>query len=112
MPIILVISKLGLDIYMKKEEKDIHDYIPFIGLILLVPLMVFQFLNSINHEGQKTIITVGIIILLYNLLSIIIIKVKAKNYKLYRLLLFLAISLHVANFLISVQISYNYSIIW
>jgi hypothetical protein len=112
MPIVLVITKLGFGYYIKKKEKEIHDYIPFIGLILFVPLTIFQFLSSINYEGQKIIIIIGLFILLYNLLSIIIINAKAYSNKLYTMLLFIGISIHIANFLISVQVSFNYSIIW
>jgi hypothetical protein len=112
MPIVLVVTKLGFDYYIKKDEKEIHDYIPFIGLILFIPLTIFQFLSSINFDGQKIIIILGVIILVYNLISIVVINVKTYSYKLYTLLLFIAICIHVANFLISIQVSYNYSIIW
>lgn len=112
MPIILLISKAAISYYYKYREDNLFAVVPFGGVALLMPMVLFYFVASLNNQGKLMILLITGAIFIYHILAIILTLKHQGNLKLYLLLLCISIILYITNIYLSITISYNYSVNW
>lgn len=112
MPIILLISKTIITYYYKYRDANIFSVLPFTGIAIIMPMILFYFINSLNDTGKLIIFLITAIIFVFNIIAIILVIKNKEKLKVYLLLLFISLVLYIANIVISISISYNYSVNW
>lgn len=112
MPIILILSKAVISYFYKYREDNMLAVVPFSGVALIMPMVLFYFVASLNNQGKLLILLMTSIIFIYHIIAIIITLKYKDNLKLYLILLVISFALYIINIYFSISISYYYSINW
>lgn len=110
LPLMLLLSRLVIAYRMKHRDDNIYDIIPFIGIGMIMPMVIFYFISSLNTQGKIIVIIMALVVLAYNVISSIVVLKKKGNIKIYLILLFISILVYGINIYTMVMTSYNYSI--
>ena len=97
----------------KLKFNNIYMLVPFFGLSSYMFIIYFYFLNSLKLTAQNILSIVTFSILGYNVVAILILKYKRMySFKIHSVLLVVAYILYIALLLLSVYLSWNYSVKW
>lgn len=112
-PIILI--TLNLVLYAKKKPKfnSFFVYLPMISLCFFQVMPFYYFFNSINETGQTFMYMILLPVMVYFITATIILRYKRMySLKTHIILSLVGLGLFIVSFLISVYISYFYSVNW
>ena len=111
----LILITINLKVYFKKKPKfnSFFVYFPMITLCFYQVMPFYYFIDSINDIGQAWMYGVTLPVMLYFVAVTIVLKYKRMySFKLHFVLSLIAIGLFIASFLLSVYLSYFYSVNW